>query len=407
MIEDLIYAFRTFQRSKIRTLLSLLGVIIGVASVIVITTLGESATTNVKKTFATANLSMVQVMPGYNRRSRSVAIEINEAWRKEIFDRIKNIKKIWFNNSSNATLSRGELSGSMSVTFVEYGYIEVNNLKLGGGVSFSVSQCEEGSQVVILGTSAAAALFPGENSEALPAEQIIGQKVIFTNNNASFSLLVIGVLEGIPGTSAGFESAENGVYAPRGFYSKRIAPNENASRAVIEAVDPVNASQITEDLKAYAREKTGDEYSLRVDSMQTMLEQFDEVTGTMSLMLSGIAAISLLVGGIGIMNIMIVTVTERKKEIGIRKAIGATPGAIRMQFLVESATITLLGGIIGIAVGTVISFVATIFLKWGFAPQWQACVIAFLFSVFVGVFFGFYPASRASKLDPVEALAAE
>jgi putative ABC transport system permease protein len=176
---------------------------------------------------------------------------------------------------------------------------------------------------------------------------------------------------------------------------------------VLQTVSQDYASDVTQAVRDYALEKAGDTYAISVMSMQSMLEQYDQTMGTISLLLSGIAAISLLVGGIGIMNIMIVTVTERKKEIGIRKAIGATPGAIRMQFLVESAAITLLGGIIGIAAGIAISAAAVAVIKWVFVINVSACVLAFVFSAFVGVFFGFNPASRAAKLDPVEALAVE
>jgi putative ABC transport system permease protein len=125
----------------------------------------------------------------------------------------------------------------------------------------------------------------------------------------------------------------------------------------------------------------------------------------MNLLLSGIAGISLLVGGIGIMNIMIVTVTERKKEIGIRKALGATPAAIRNQFLAESAAITLAGGLIGIILGLLLSRVVVSTFKWIFVIRWAYCLIAFVFSAVVGIFFGLHPALRAAKLDPVEALA--
>jgi putative ABC transport system permease protein len=142
-------------------------------------------------------------------------------------------------------------------------------------------------------------------------------------------------------------------------------------------------------------------------SMQTMIEQMDSAMQTMSVMLSAIAAISLLVGGIGIMNIMIVTVTERKQEIGIRKALGASPGDIRQQFLIESASITLLGGGMGIVLGIGLSLAIELFTKQAFVVSWLSCGVSFVFSVFVGIFFGLSPASRAAKLDPVAALAGE
>ena len=141
--------------------------------------------------------------------------------------------------------------------------------------------------------------------------------------------------------------------------------------------------------------------------MQTMINQMSEITSTISVMLAAIAAISLLVGGIGIMNIMIVTVTERKQEIGIRKALGASPATIRRQFLIESASITIMGGIIGIILGIGISFAVEYVRSLGFVISMNACIISFVFSVLVGIFFGFSPASRAAKLDPVIALSGE
>ncbi|MDR3301335.1 MAG: ABC transporter permease [Spirochaetaceae bacterium] len=398
MIEDLIFALRMFKRNKTRTILSLLGVVIGVASVIVIGTIGKSATGNVKETFGSANLAMIQVSSGFMRRSRTNSIELNEAFRQEIFSTIPNIKKIWFKNSFSATLLVEDLSVSQNIDAVEFFYLEQCGLQLGTGRYFNVSDQVEGAQNIILGSDAAAALFPDGGGA--------GSKISVQSSDGSsaFGFTVIGVLSG---DAAGLESPKTKIYIPRGFYTKKIAPTNIASTAVVEAEDPAYVTRITADLKALAALKTGDSYALNVNSMQAMLEQYDEVTGTMNLMLSGIAAISLLVGGIGIMNIMIVTVTERKKEIGIRKAIGASPLAIRTQFLVESAAITVLGGVLGISIGIGISAAAVALLKWSFTVDWSACAVAFIFSAFVGVFFGFYPASQAAKLDPVTALSSE
>jgi putative ABC transport system permease protein len=396
MFEDLIFALRNFKRNKTRTILSLLGVIIGVASVIVITTIGKSATNNVKNTFGSVGLNLVRVSEGFMRRGRGSAsvIELNEAFSNEIFDSIKSIKKIWKINSLSGTLSRDDNTMSGSASAIEYGYLEMCALKLDYGNFFSVSDDVNSAQVTIISHESAEALFPEGDA--------VGKTVILTSSSQPFGFVVIGVLAE---QSSGMESSS--YYVPRGFYTKKIDPAINASTFVIETLGTEYASTVTADMRKLVEEKTGDEYAVMVMSMQSILEQYEEVTGTMSLLLAGIAAISLLVGGIGIMNIMIVTVTERKKEIGLRKAIGASPGAIRAQFLVESAAITLLGGIIGIILGIGISAAVVYVMKWPFVIQSSSCLIAFLFSAFIGVFFGFNPASRAAKLDPVAALTAE
>jgi putative ABC transport system permease protein len=339
---------------------------------------------------------MIQVDAGFMRRARENSIRLDESFREEIFGSIPGIKKIWFKNLISATLANGDLSFTGNLSAVEYGFIEMAGLALEKGRYFGVSDDVEGTQVIILGSEAAKMLFP-EGDE-------IGARILVQAGDTLFGFKVIGVLTG---TASGFESPEMGLYIPRGFYTKKVDPSPDAAQAVVEAEAPQRVTLITGDLRSYAEEKTGDIYALSVNSMQAMLEQFDEVTGTMSLLLSGIAAISLLVGGIGIMNIMIVTVTERRREIGIRKAIGASPAVIRIQFLAESAAITVLGGLLGIAFGVVISAGIVTMLGWTFAIAWSTCAAASLFSAFVGVFFGFYPASRAAKLDPVEALAAE
>jgi putative ABC transport system permease protein len=400
MLEDLVFAFRMFRRNKTRSILSLLGVIIGVASVIVIGTIGESAAGNVKKSFGTANLSMIQVNTGYMRRARENPIQLDEAFRDELYGGIADIKKIWYKNNFSSTLFNGDLSFSTNIDAVEYGYLEACGLKLGEGRSFSVSDHVEGTQAIVLGSRAAEALF----AEGSPSGGWVGREIIVQTGGASFGFTVIGILTG---KAAGFESPEDKTYVSRGFYAKKIDPAAYASAAVIEATAPKYVTRITGDLRATAQAKTGDSFTLNVNSMQAMLEQYDDVTGTMNLMLSGIAAISMLVGGIGIMNIMIVTVTERKREIGVRKALGASPAVIRAQFLVESAAITALGGFLGLVAGIAISAAAVAVLGWTFAVDWPTAAAAFLFSAAVGVFFGFYPASQAAKLDPVEALAAE
>jgi putative ABC transport system permease protein len=396
MFEDFINTLQTFKQNRIRTFLSLLGVIIGVASVIIITTLGQSATANIQGTFGSSGLDLVNVSAGYMRRSRSVSVQLNESFRQEIFDAIPYIRDIYYKNNNGVTLRHGTTDVNVSAEAIEYNYLEMSNIELDYGEYFNVSDIVHGAQKIIIGPEVAQMLFP----EGDP----LGKVITLDSGRILFGFEVIGVMKE---QNAALENVNGGAFIPRGFYSKKIDPDANANTMVIRVVNQDRASEVATLIETYVYEKTGIEYSISVTSMQSILDQFNEVMGTVSLLLSGVAAISLLVGGIGIMNIMIVTVTERRKEIGMRKALGATPGAIRMQFLVESATITLIGGSLGIVAGLALSFVIVFIAAWSFSIQWTACLIAFGFSAFVGVFFGLSPASRAAKLDPVEALSSE
>ncbi|MCR4790301.1 MAG: ABC transporter permease [Treponemataceae bacterium] len=397
MLEDLINTFQNFKQNKTRTFLSLLGVIIGVASVIIITTLGRSATANVKESFGSSGLDVVKISSGFmNRRSSSSSVQFNENFRKELWNNIDNLKQIQYLNSLSSTLVYGDLSVTSTASAIEHNYLQMYNFELECGSFFSVSDNVQGNQKIILGKEISEALFP----EGDP----LGKTITLINSDIRFGFEVIGVLKE---SSSSIESTSSSVYIPRGFYIKKIQPNPNASTIVCQTVDQKYAVQAAEDIEAYFEQKTGLENSVMVMSMASFIEQYDEIMGTLTLLLSGVAAISLLVGGVGIMNIMIVTVTERKKEIGIRKALGARPNAIRMQFLVESATISLCGGLLGVIVGIIISAAVVLAMNWQFSIQWAAVFLSFIFSAFVGVFFGLNPASRAAKLDPVQALASE
>ncbi len=393
MIEDFINALNNFRRNKTRTFLSLLGVIIGVASVIVITSMGSSSTKQVQDTFGTAGLDVVSVSSGFTRRKRdAISMQFNESFRDELFDNVRDIKKIWYKNNLNVTLTYGETSSNINVAAVETGYLEMYNMQLESGTFFNVTDNEEGTQKIILNHDTAETFFP--------AGDAVGKHVIVVQGKITFGFEIIGVLKN---QSTGIENSA--AYIPRGFYAKKIKPNPEAATILVQATSSEKAVNLATEITNYCQERTGTEGSVNVMSMQSMLEQMSEITKTMSVMLSAIAAISLLVGGIGIMNIMIVTVTERKQEIGIRKALGATPGDIKQQFLVESASITLIGGILGIILGIIISLAVEYVQSQAFIINVNACVVSFVFSVFVGIFFGLNPASRAAKLDPVVALA--
>lgn len=396
MIEDFISALQNFARNKTRTLLSLLGVIIGVASVIVITSMGASSTQEIQDTFGTSGLDMISVGSGFmsRRGGGSSSLVFDESFRDELFGVVPNIKHIWYKNSVNATVSVDDTSSSINCAAIETGYLEAYNFQLESGTFFNVTDNEEGMQKIILNHATATSLFPKGDAT--------GKHIILVSNNVSFGFEICGVLAE---QSTGMENGA--AFVPRGFYAKKISPNPAAASVIVQAVSSEKTPDLVTAITEYCTAKTGSSYSVNVSSMQTMIDQMSEITNSLSVMLAGIAAISLLVGGIGIMNIMIVTVTERRQEIGIRKALGASPTDIKRQFLVESASITLIGGAIGIIAGVLISFAVEYVKGSSFIVNANACVIAFVFSMLVGIIFGLWPAARAAKLDPVQALSGE
>ena len=393
MLEDFINALQNFRRNKTRTFLSLLGVIIGVAAVIIITSMGNSSTKQVQDTFGTSGLDIVSVSSGFMRKKRdAVKIIFDESFRQNLFDNVRDIKKIWYKNNLSTTLAYGTVSASTSCAAVEYGYLEMYNMELESGSYFSVTDDEQGMQKIILTHDLAENLFP--------AGDATGQKIMLVADKVTFGFKVCGVLKE---QTVGMETST--AFIPRGFYKKKIKPNPAADTVLVQAVSPAKSTELVTTVAEYCKQLTGTE-SVNVNSMQTMLEQMSSITNTMSVLLAAVAAISLLVGGIGIMNIMIVTVTERRQEIGIRKALGANPRDICQQFLIESASITIIGGLIGVILGIGISIAVEYIRGMSFVISTNSCIISFAFSVFVGIFFGLNPALRASKLDPVDALSA-
>lgn len=391
MLEDFINAIQNFKRNKTRTILSLLGVIIGVASVIVITSMGNSSTKQVQDSFGSNGLDVINIRAGYMRRNRdAVTLVFDEKFRNDLFNNVEGIKHIWYKNTLSSTITFSETSATTSCAAIEYGYLEMYNMELEAGNFFSVTDIEKGLQKLIISRDLANDLFPMGDA--------LGKNVMLVANNVTFGFKIIGILKD---QTTGMETST--AFIPRGFYEKKIKPNSPADNVLVQVNNAKEASQMVTTLSTYCRSITGTD-SVRISSMQTMLEQMSEITNTMSVLLAAVAAISLLVGGIGIMNIMIVTVTERRQEIGIRKALGATPNDISQQFLIESASITIVGGLCGIVIGILTSLAVEGFRKMTFVISFEACIISFVFSVFVGIFFGLNPALRAAKLDPVDAL---
>lgn len=389
--ENIKLALKAMMGNKLRTLLSLLGIVIGVGSVITILTLGESATKSITQSIVESGLETISIFSTSND-NKSIQHEFTEELPAKIIKNVPDISSVLSTNSTRATIRNGQVSQSYTVMGVPANYASVLDYSSVEGAFLTEKDNQDTRQVVVLGSEAAETLFPKGNA--------VGSYVSIFRNQAK-SYRVVGVMEE---KSASFNlQFDSSVYIPYATYIQRIAKVEIVGSYLIRTKTGADVLEVTDNLETYLDKLVG-EGNYRVFSPSTIAEMATTVTGTLSLVLAAIAAISLLVGGIGIMNIMLVSVAERTKEIGIRKALGAPPSVIRGQFITEAITLTLIGGILGVLLGTGISLIATNMLGWSLFPQYGSYFLAVGFSMLVGIFFGWYPAMKASKLDPIEAL---
>lgn len=394
--ENLKLAFQNFAYSKLRTALSALGIIIGVMSVIAITTLGGSATGSIQDSVVGAGLNSITVMAG-----REATAAVTRTFDLEFADRIasevEGVAAAVPLVSSSFTVSYGKNQfEGVTVMAASPDYADIYQYSPESGVFLSEDNNERRESVVVLGAEMAESLFPDGDA--------LGNRIrIFKNQARSFK--VIGVMESMADSMG--NSFDSSIYVPVSTYDSRLQKIDTVRQYGVTAEEGADVLVVSDNLTAWFTQLFGSDDEVRVMSPATMAEMFTGITETLNLFLSGVAAISLIVGGIGIMNIMLVSVSERTREIGIRKALGATPRVIKRQFLIEAATLTTFGGAVGVALGLGISAMAIKTLGWSFSLNLAAVAGAVVFSTLVGIFFGLYPAARASKLNPVAALAYE
>ncbi len=395
MFEDFINALQNFKVNKTRTFLSLLGIVIGVTAVVIVTTMASSLDATLKKEFSRFALDIMNIEYWQADEQK---LPFNEAFRKELSENVTGIKNIFYFCDFNARVLRANVSTDVRISACEYGALEANQYKIDYGSFFTTSDFAHGTHKAVLGKNIAETLFPEGNA--------VGKTITLNTKKANFTLTVIGVLEH---KSVWSYSPNRTIFIPRSFVSKKINPLQEIYRVDIQLVDENSAGTVRRLVNDFADKKAEVLNAIWISTAQGVLEDSNKELAIVNIVLTAIAAISLLVGGIGIMNIMIVTVTERKHEIGIRKALGASNGNIRNQFLVESATLTLTGGTIGVLLGSVICFLIVTFvfpkdIGFIFAFNLTGTIVAFAVSVSTGIFFGLNPALKAARLDPVEAL---
>ena len=388
--ENIRMAIASMAGSRLRTFLSLLGIMIGVASVVAILNLGRSVTESMSSSFEVGGLDTISIMPRGAARETMI---FTEEFAYSLMSEIDGIREVLPVVSSAANVRNGqEISEGVMIQGVTSDYFASNSLEADDGAFFSAIDNINRRQVAVIGPELADELFPGEN----PVGKYIS---VFRHQAKSFQ--VIGVLrerDEAQGTSYNYT-----LFIPYNTYVQRFRRTEQVGTYVVKTAEGYDATDVADDIEEYLDEIAGSDY-YRIFSPATIKEMADSVMSTFSMFLAAIAAISLVVGGIGIMNIMLVSVVERTGEIGIRKALGATPGAIRSQFLVESVTLSLSGGLLGLVIGTVLSMAAVNIAGWPLYISPGAILVSLAFSLAIGIFFGWYPAAKAARLEPMEAL---
>lgn len=402
-LEDLLQeTFSAITANKVRSLLTMLGIVIGISSVIAMVSIGQGAQAQIQASIESIGSNLIMVMPGYQRgvgnqvrggRGGAVTLTLDDA--KAIEQQVAFIKAVSPELSGGYQITARGTNAYTQVIGVVPDYKQVKNVEMSQGSFISQQNMNGMSKVAVLGPTTRDDLF-GENANP------VGQKIKI--NRISFT--IVGVTQTKGGT--GFMNRDDMVFVPLSTAQRFLAGNDNVSIINIQAENQkvmANVQQQVTNILLQRHNISNPELAdFNVLNQADIMSAASDITGTFTILLASIAGISLLVGGIGIMNMMFTTVTERTREIGLRKAIGAKGKDISAQFLAEAVMLTFVGGFIGILLGWLISLIISRVTGITTSISLGAVLLSFGVSAGIGIVFGFWPARRAAKLNPIEAL---
>ncbi|MFY9106311.1 ABC transporter permease [Aliarcobacter cryaerophilus] len=399
LLNALLIAIKEIRRNILRSILTILGIVIGVASVIAMVMIGDGTTANVTANIEKLGSNMLNVRVGQEKRGAPRDDNSAKPFKIEDITAIKNevanLKGVTAENSSMANVVFGNKSNSSLIVGTTNDYFIIKDWEVEQGRIFEEGELSSGKSVCILGTTVVKNLFGDENP--------IGATIRIKN----FPCSVIGVLASKGASSFGRDQDEV-VITPLKMYQRKIQGNLDVSTIIVSVME----EKYIEDAKAQIISlmqdrravKVGEADNFHIRDMKDILNTMTSTTKMLTYLLGSIAAISLLVGGIGIMNIMLVSVTERTREIGIRLAIGAMQSEVLLQFLIEAIVLSTWGGIIGILLGLGVGYGVVQIFELPYIINTQIILISFIFSTLIGVVFGYFPARKAARLNPIDAL---
>jgi len=392
----LLLALRSIRRNAMRSFLTTLGVIIGVAAVIIMVTLGSGATAQVTQQISSLGSNLLMIVPGQPGPGRSLNVAPFRLQDVQALEReIGSLQAVAPVASSTLTAVYGNRSWSTLVAGSTNEYFIVGNWTLASGRTFTESELRAGAAVCVIGATVRRELYGTQDP--------LGTRVRLRN----FACEVIGLLQ--PKGQAGFgRDQDDTIVTPLRTFQRRIAGNQDIRSIQVSVRDAALIDKAQREIEQLLRERRrvapNEQNDFSIIDTRQIAQALSGTTQVLTLLLSAVAAVSLVVGGIGIMNIMLVSVTERTREIGIRLAIGALEREVLLQFLVEAVVLSSFGGIVGIALALASSAVLAQMLQVPFVLNLSIIALAFLFSAAVGVVFGYFPALKAARLDPIEAL---